>query len=231
MTDGIDFGASYVSKEYGWGKLDIELNATYMYKYARKRLEGNADGVTSNFQVLQSDDSLAISGPDFKMVASLFYSKHLFGNDNFRTGFTLNYLDSEADSFTNFHGTLPAVDAGLNPPGYIHLVGSWTTVDWQISYEFGPPAEVGPATPRPGFDKDGKRLLGEKSISLKPEGTNWSWRKLLANTTWTFGINKIADSRPPLVSLGSSANFNQGYDPLVANPIQRYFYVQVEKKF
>jgi hypothetical protein len=90
---------------------------------------------------------------------------------------------------------------------------------------------VGPASPRPGFDKDGKRLLGEKAISLKPEGTNWSWRKLLANTTWTFGINNIADSRPPLVSLGSSANFNQGYDPLVANPIQRYFYVQVEKKF
>jgi iron complex outermembrane recepter protein len=231
LTDGIDFGASYVSKEYGWGKLDIELNASYMYKYARKRLEGNADGITSNFQVLQSDDSLAISGPDFKMVASLFYSKHLFGNDNFRTGFTLNYIDSEADALTNFHGTLPAVDAGLNPPGYIHLIGSWTTVDWQISYEFGPPAEVGPASPRPGLDKDGKRLLGEKSISPRPEGCSWSWRKLLANTTWTFGINNIADSRPPLVSLGATANFNQGYDPLVANPIQRYFYVQVEKKF
>ena len=57
-----------------------------------------------------------------KWLASLFYSKHVFGNDNFRTGFTLNYIDSEVDGLTNFQGTLPAVDAGLTsawlpPPG------------------------------------------------------------------------------------------------------------------
>ena len=112
LTDGIDFGVSYLTKEYNWGKLDFELNATYIYKYSRKRLEGNADG-TASFQVLQEDDSLGFGGPDFKMVTSLFYSKHICGNDNFRTGFTLNYIDSQADGLTNFHGTLPAVDAGL----------------------------------------------------------------------------------------------------------------------
>ena len=231
LTDGIDFGASYITKEYDWGKLDFELNATYIYKYNLKRLEGNADG-TASFQVLQAVDSLGVSGPDFKMVTSLFYSKHVFGNDNFRTGFTVNYIDSEADSLTNFHGTLPAVDAGLTPPGYVHLVGSWTTVDWQISYEFGTPAGVSPETPRPGYDKDGKRLIGEKAISPRPEASpRWSWRSLLANTTFTFGINNLADSRPPLVSQGTAANFYQGYDTSSANPIQRYYYFQIEKKF
>jgi iron complex outermembrane receptor protein len=230
QTAGIDFGASYISKEYNWGKLDFELNATYMYKYSRKRLEGNADG-TSSFQVLQSDDSLGFSGPDFKMVASLFYSKHVFGNDNFRTGFTLNYIDSEADGVTNFHGTLPAVDAGLQPPGYIHLIGSWTPVDWQISYEFGAPAEVTPESPRPGYDKDGKRIIGEKAISPKPEGLRWNWRTLLANMTVTFGINNIADTRPPLQVAAGPTNFTQGYDTTSATPIQRYFYFQIEKRF
>lgn len=30
LIDGIDFGASYVTKEYNWGKLNIEVNASYM---------------------------------------------------------------------------------------------------------------------------------------------------------------------------------------------------------
>ena len=232
LTDGIDFGASYITKEYNWGKIDFELNATYIYKYSRNRIVSNPDGTTTSFQVLQSDDSLGISGPDFKMVASLFYSKHVFGNDTFRTGFTLNYIDSEADSLTNFHGTLPAADANLTPPGYIHLVGSWTTVDWQISYAFGAPTEVSPESPRPGYDKDGTRLIGEKAISPKAEAApSWSWRSLLVNTIFTFGINNIADTRPPLVSQGINANFYQGFDTSAATPIQRYFYFQIEKKF
>jgi iron complex outermembrane recepter protein len=230
LTDGIDFGASYLTKEYNWGKLDFELNATYIYKYSRLRLEGNANG-TASFQVLQSDDSLGFGGPDLKLVSSLFYSKHLFGNDNFRTGFTLNYIDSQADGLTNFHGTLPAVDAGLQPPGYIHEIGSWTTVDWQISYEFGAPPEITPESARPGYDKDGKRILGEKAISPKPEGSRWNWRSILANTTVTFGINNIADTRPPLQVAAGSTNFIQGYDTTSATPIQRYFYFQIEKKF
>jgi iron complex outermembrane recepter protein len=228
LTDGIDFGASYITKEYDWGKLDFELNATYIYKYDQHRLEGNADG-TASFQVLQADDALGISGPDFKLVASLFYSKHLFGTDNFRTGFTLNYIDSEVDGIADLKQSLPAVDTGQSPPGYTHKVGDWTTVDWQISYEFGPPAEVTPETPAPGYSKDGKPILGEKAISPKAEGSNWGWRKLLANTTLTFGINNLGDTVPPLSAQGGF--FIQGYDTQAANPIGRYFYVQLEKKF
>jgi iron complex outermembrane receptor protein len=228
LTDGIDFGASYITKEYDWGKLDFELNATYIYKFDQSRLEGNANK-TASFQVLEAADVLGVSGPDFKMIASLFYSKRVFGNGNFRTGFTLNYIDSEADFINNYKGSLPAIDAGLKPPGYQHLVGDWTTVDWQISYEFRAPAEVGPESPRPGYDKDGKRILGEKAISPKPEGSRWNWSFILANTTVTFGINNIADTRPPLSAQGGT--FFEGYDTQSATPIQRYFYFQLEKKF
>jgi iron complex outermembrane receptor protein len=229
LTDGIDFGASYITKEYNWGKLDFELNGTYIYKFDQRRLEGNADG-TSNFQVLQAADALGVSGPDFKLVASLFYSKHIFGSDIIRTGITLNYIDSEVDGFTNFKGSLPAVDAGLSPAGYQHLVGDWTTVDWQISYEFGTPAEVTPESPLPGYGKDGKRLIGENAISPKAEGSRWNWRTILANTILTFGINNIADTRPPLSAQGGNVGID-GYDTQSATPIQRYFYVQIEKKF
>jgi iron complex outermembrane receptor protein len=229
VTDGIDFGASYITKEYDWGKLDFEFNGTYIYKYNIRRLEGNADG-SSSFQVLQAVDALGISGPDLKLVASLFYSKHIFGNDYIRTGLTLNYIDSEVDGLTNFKGSLPAVDAGLSPPGYQHLVGDWTTLDWQISYEFGAQAEVTPESPRPGYDKDGKRVIGEKAISPKAEGSRWNWRTILANTTLTFGINNLGDTRPPLSAQGGNVGV-AGFDTQVATPIQRYFYVQSEKKF
>ena len=142
----------------------------------------------------------------------------------------MNYIDSEVDGFTNFKGSLPAVDAGLTPSGYQHLVGDWTTVDWQISYEFGTPAEVIPESPRPGYDKDGKRLIGEQAISPKPEGSRWNWRTILANTTVTFGINNLADTRPPLSAQGGNVGI-AGYDTQSATPIQRCFYVQIEKKF
>ena len=86
-----------------------------------------------------------------------------------------------------------------------------------------------PQTPQPGYSKDGKRVLGEKAISPKPEGKSWGLRNLLDNTTLTFGINNIGDVRPPLSVQGGT--FFQGYDTLAANAIQRYFYFQIEKKF
>ncbi|HEY0793944.1 MAG TPA: TonB-dependent receptor [Chthoniobacterales bacterium] len=227
LTDGIDFGGSYVTKEYNWGKLDMEVNATYIYNFAPKRLEGNPDGQTASFYVLAADDQFAL--PDLRLVASIFYSKHVFGNDTFRTGFTWNFSDSEHDFIDNYKGTLPAIDAGLNPPGYVHRVGEWSTVDWQISYQFGPPAEITPETPKPGFDKDGKQVVSDKGIVPLPKGSSKGWRTWLANTTLTFGINNIADTRPPLSTQGG--NFFQGYDTEIANPIQRYFYVEVDKKF
>ena len=240
LTDGVQFGASYVTKEYSWGKLEFDANAAYVYNYALKQIEGlpvgsgnyhNPNAAFSHAQFIVTDltDTAGTTGPDLKIVASLFYSKHVFGNDLFRTGFTLNYESSELDFANDAHGTIPEIDANLNPTGYIHLVGDWTTVDWQISYEFGPPVEVTPETPKAGYDKEGKRLVGEKAIAPAPEGHGWSWRRLLDNTTFTFGIKNLADTRPPLAFVGNSGY--QGYDTTAATPIQRFFYGQIEKKF
>jgi outer membrane receptor protein involved in Fe transport len=189
----------------------------------------NAAAGHAQFIVTDLTDTAGTTGPDFKIVTSLFYSKHVFGNDLFRTGFTLNYQSSELDAANDGHGTIPEIDAHLNPNGYIHLVGDWTTVDWQMSYEFGPPVEVTPETPKAGYDKEGKRLVGEKAIAPPAEGHGWNWRRLLDNMTFTFGIKNLFDTAPPLAINGNSGY--QGYDTLAANPIQRFFYGQIEKKF
>ena len=235
LVDGIEFGASYVTKEYSWGKLELDANASYLYNYSLKQLEVEPNNF-AQFLVTNLTDTAGGSsasppgsGPDLKIVASIFYSKHVFGNDLFRTGFTLNFENSELDNINDGHGTIPAGDAGLTAPGYVHLVGSWTTVDWQISYEFGPAAQVTPETPKPGYDKEGKRIVGEKAIAPVPEAHGWTWRRLLDNTTFTFGIKNLSDAHPPLAFVGNGAY--QGYDTLAANPVQRFFYGQIEKKF
>jgi outer membrane receptor protein involved in Fe transport len=228
LTDGIEFGASYVTKEYSWGKLEFDFNGAYIYNYSIKQLEVEPNGF-AQFLVTDNTDIQGTTGPDLKLVTSIFYSKHVFGNDLIRTGFTLNYESSELDAINDLHGTQPAVDAGLTPPGHIHLVGDWTTLDWQISYEFGPPVEVTPETPKAGYDKEGKKIVGEKAIAPVAEGHGWTWRRLLDNTTFTFGIKNVCDTRPPLAIDGNSGY--QGYDTLAANPIQRFFYGSIEKKF
>jgi iron complex outermembrane receptor protein len=235
LVDGIEFGASYVTKEFSWGKLEFDANAAYMYNYSLKQLEVEANGF-AHFLVTNLTDTAGSpsgsppgSGPDFKIVASIFYSKHVFGNDLFRTGFTLNYESSELDNTNDGHGTIPAFSAGLTAPGYIHLVGDWTTLDWQISYEFGPPSEVTPETPKPGYNKEGKQVLGEKAIAPAPEAHGWTWRRLLDNATFTFGIKNLTDAHPPLAFVGNGAY--QGYDTYAANPVQRFFYGQIEKKW
>jgi outer membrane receptor protein involved in Fe transport len=238
LADYIDFGATYTTKEYCWGKLDLEGNATYNYNYAAKTLvglfpPGSPNAGQPRFQVYTADDQYTTGarqsgGPDFKFVGSAFYSKTVFGVDTFRTGFVLNYIDSEADVFNNRKGSAPNLNNGLDFPGYVHLIGSWTTVDWQISYIFGKPALVTPETPKPGYDKEGKRIVGEKAIAPAPEAPHWGWRSLLADTTLTFGIKNIFDTRPPLSIDQNSGN---GFDFGQADPIQRFFYVSVEKKF
>lgn len=40
LTDGVEFGFTYVTKEYPWGKLDAEFNANYIYNYTFKQLVG-----------------------------------------------------------------------------------------------------------------------------------------------------------------------------------------------
>jgi iron complex outermembrane receptor protein len=219
LTDGIDFGCSYITKEFAWGKLDAELNASFIYNYSLNQPIGAKANGKPEFRILDEEDSFGI--PDFKLVASLFYSKTLFGIDTFRTGLTLNYVDSEHDIDDNFKGTLP--NATLDAPNYVHRIGSFTTVDWQISYLFGEPT-----TPSglPGYSKEGKRLLGEKAVSPAPEGSSNGIRKWLANTTLIFGINNIGDVKPPY----SSDSF-EGYDPSNSVPYGRLFYVQIDKKF
>lgn len=216
LTAGFEFGASYVTKEFNWGKLDVEANANYIYLASQK--EPKIGGL----RLVDFEDSLGL--PDFKLTASAFYSKTVFGIDTVRTGLSLNYVDSEHDRWDNFKGTVP--EASVEPDGFVHRIGSWTTLDWQASYTFGRPSgHLGPDTARPGYDKDGRRLTGEAAISPKPEASSKGVRAWLADTTLTFGINNVADTRPPF----SDTMF--GYDTSTANPYQRYFYVDVEKKF
>jgi iron complex outermembrane receptor protein len=229
-TDGIEFGVSYDTKEFDWGKLSLDVNFAYIYNYTLTQLETEANGfahfLVTNLLNTFTENLPVASGPNLKGVASLFYSKHLFGNDLVRTGVTLNYVGSELDAVNSDNGTNPSVT--LNPPGYVHLIGNWTTWDWQISYEFGPPNEVTPETPKAGYNKEGKQIVGEKAIAPAPENTHGGWRRLLDNMTFTFGIKNIFDTRPPLAV---EANGAQGYDPQATNPIQRFFYGQIEKKF
>jgi len=221
-NEGFDFGCSYITKEYAWGKLDIEANATYYAHNTLKEVIPRANGNPPAFEVV--DVTSLYGTPDFKSVASVFYSKTVFGMDNFRTGLTLNYWDSEHDINDNNFGTNAL--SSLDPGGRVHEIGSWTTLDWQVSYRFGAPAEVVPETPKPGYDKEGKRIIGEKAVAPKPEGSNWGWRTLLANTTFTFGINNVFNAAPPF-----SADWYQGWDTGNTNPLGRFYYMQFEKKF
>jgi len=216
LTEGFDFGFSYVTKEFSWGKLDALLDANYLYNRSAKVLLPSG-----KFAIFDETD--IFNRPDFKMMASLFYSKTVFAHDTFRTGFTLNYVDSEHDSLDNFSGTNPL--GATEPNGLVHRIGSWTTVDWQVSYALGPPAEVTAESPKPGYDKEGKRIIGEQAISPRPEGPKGGLRRWLANTTVTFGINNVGDVKPPF------ADVAVGYDEETANPIGRFFYFQLEKRF
>jgi iron complex outermembrane receptor protein len=226
-TDGIEFGFDYTTKEYSWGKLELALDGSYIYAVSQKQFIGSTAAGAPKFQIWLADDSNNSTNPvpDLKLVASIFYSKTLFGIDTFKTGITLNYVDSEDDMNSNFNGTKTdfTSDSATNPH-YVHMIGSFTTLDWQISYNFGAPAVVTPETP--GLSKDGKRVVGEKAISPRAEGNSGGIRQILANTTVKFGINNIGDVKPPF-----SSDWYQGYDTQNATPYGRYYFVQVEKKF
>jgi iron complex outermembrane recepter protein len=221
-VNGIEFGVQYVTKEYFWGKLDLEASASYIYNFSQQTPFGLNPNGTLFYRVLNLTDTFGT--PDWKILASLFYSKTLFGIDTVRTGVTLHYVGSELDVTNSANGTDPITT--LDAPGYVHVIGNWTTLDWQISYEFGKPVEITPETPKPGYDKEGKKIIGEKAIAPAPEGSR-SWiPELLANTTLTFGIDNVFDARPPF-----SSDVYQGYDTTDANYIQRFFYLSIDKKF
>jgi outer membrane receptor protein involved in Fe transport len=48
----------------------------------------------------------------------------------------------------------------------------------------------------------------------------------LGGTKLTFGINNIFDTRPPFEDF-----LTEGFDTAHTTPFQRYFYVEIEKKF
>ncbi len=224
-VDSVSFGGTYNTKEYDWGKLEFEADATYFYHIAEQ--------IVPNGNVLNITDSSPFNGvgPDFHLIASLFYSKTVFGVDRIRTGVTLNFYDSEHDGNDFQAEGIPnsQIEAQLGV-SQTPTVGNWLTFDWQISYEFGQPEVVTPETPKPGYDKEGKPIVGQQAIAPAPAGSSAGWRRWLAGTAFTFGINNIGDTRPPFADQATAAG-TEGYDPSYANYIQRFFYVSVEKKF
>src|ERR1700756_1700535 len=226
-VEGIEFGFTYASKEYNWGKIDLQFDGSYLYSIKNQTLQGvNANG-TIFYRVFDLTDTFG--SPDVKLLASAFYSKTVFGIDTFKTGLTLHYIGSEEDGRNSANGTDP--NATLDFPNYVHLIGSWTTLDWQISYKFGQPTEITPAAPKAGYDKEGKKIVGEKAIAPVAEGPRWGWRDLLANTTITFGINNVFDTAPPL-SVDNVSGFPSNFDTASGvNYFQRFFWFSIDKKF
>jgi iron complex outermembrane recepter protein len=232
-AEGLEWGFTYNTKEYSWGKLELSYDATWIYSFKQQTVQGLNPNGTLFFRVFDNTD-VAEVGPELKMQASAFYSKTVFGIDTFRTGFWWHFIGSELDFNNSSNGTNPPAPIGsFSPdqgiPGNIHTIGTWNTFDWQISYEFGKPSEVTPEAPKPGYDKEGKKIIGEKAIAPAPEGGHAAWwRTLLANTTITFGINNIFDTAPPL----SVDNVITNFDPASgASFVQRYYWFSIDKKF
>ena len=72
-VDSLDFGASYTTRDFKWGRLSLEINGTYYYHYAQQNLPNSpVENLTDSFTL-----------PDLRMTASIFYSKILFGIDTF----------------------------------------------------------------------------------------------------------------------------------------------------
>jgi len=201
-TEGFDFGFTYSTKKFVWGKVDFEFNANYIQRYVIQNLPDQPFIVRAGMYTL----------PVYKHSAQVFYSKTLFGIDTFSTGVTWNYVDSEQDQ-------LP------EPSGKVHVIGSWNTFDYQIAYNFGKAEELTPETPSPSYTRDRKKLLGEKTVSPRRDGGSFGWRRYLADTRFVFGVNNVFDAAPPF------ADRLEGYDAVTTNPLGRTFYAEFEKKF
>jgi len=201
-TEGFDFGFTYSTKEFVWGKVDFEFNGDYIQRYVIQNLPGQPFIVRAGRYTL----------PVYRHSAQVFFLKTLFGMDTLSMGVTWNYVDSEQD---------PTPE----PNGKVHVIGNWNTFDYQIAYNFGEAEELTPEAPRPGYAKDGKKPLGEKVVSSHRDKGSFGWRRYLANTRLVFGVNNVFDARPPF------ADQPIGYDVRTTNPFGRNFYVELEKKF
>jgi len=201
-TEGFDFGFAYSTKEFVWGKVDIEFNANYIRRYVIQNLPDQPFVAETGTFTL----------PVYKHSAQVFYLKTLFGMDTLSTGVTWNYVDSEQDQTPELSGK-------------VHVIGNWNTFDYQIAYNFGKAEELTPETPLPGYAKDGKKLLGRRAVFPSRDRESSGWRKYLANTRLIFGVNNVFDAAPPF------ADRLEGYDTRTTNPLGRNFYVELQKKF
>jgi iron complex outermembrane receptor protein len=201
-TEGFDFGLTYSTKEFVWGKVDVEFNGNYIQRYVIQNLPDQPFIVKAGRYTL----------PVYRHSAQIFYSKTLFGMDTLSTGVTWNYVDSEQDQ-------LP------EPSGKVHVIGNWNTFDYQIAYSFGKAEELAPETPLPGYAKDGKKSLGEEAVSPRRGRGSSGWRRYLADTRFVFGVKNVFDAMPPF------ADEIAGYDTMTTNPFGRTFYVEFEKRF
>jgi len=201
-TEGFDFGLTYTTKEFVWGRVDAEFNGNYIQRYVIQNLPDQPFIVRAGRYTL----------PVYRHSAQVFYSKTLFGMDTLSTGVTWNYVDSEQDQTPK-------------PSGKVHVIGNWNTFDYQVAYNFGKAEELAPETPRPGYLKDGKRSLGEEAVSPRRGKGSSGWRRYLADTRLVFGVNNVFDATPPF------ADQLEGYDTRTTNPFGRNFYVEFEKKF
>jgi len=107
----------------------------------------------------------------------------------------------------------------------VHPYGSVTaepiTVDIVTSAEAPPAPKKEEPPPEPKA-----KPSDTFDLSSKPEAAGGGWRRWLGGTKLTVGINNIFDTRPPF-----SDFFTEGFDTAHTTPFQRYFYVEVEKKF
>ena len=110
LIDTIDFGASYATKEFNWGKLIFAVDASYNYFMSEQ--------LTQNSAVLNITDSYTT--PNCKLTASVYYAKTLYGVDTFKTGLTLNYLGSEHDGDGSDFQSLGISNAELYAGDRVH---------------------------------------------------------------------------------------------------------------
>ncbi len=169
----------------GW---DLELDYRIETRFGAFRLASSMAYISTFRQALVPGEPLEdrrdrFGFPEFKMVNSLFFSR-----GGFEAGITVNYVDSYGDDETN-------------KSGQERDVGSWTTVDLQLSY----------AWPAASLDNPGRRAQ-----------SRWRW---LDDAKLTVGCLNAGDSEPPFL------NVPEGYDPQTADAAGRFLYASFRKKF
>jgi len=120
----------------------------------------------------------------------------------------------------------------LNPKVLPHEVGKTLRLDLQFSYDFSNLLTRVEERPVAGYSKevppkDGKSPVGKETVSS--EVNNSCWKRLVENTTLTFGVNNVFDDDPPFAS-GEGGN-GVGYPGFTYDATNRFWYWRITKKF